>query len=113
MREACRSLRGKQNFAPFTTAAVGLRNTVRTVFEAEVQRKGELVFFNILADSFLPQQVRRMVRALIRVGWGKMTVEEFHELARSKQLRIATLTAPARGLCLMRVNYPHIRFEND
>ncbi len=113
MNQACQSLEGKQDFAPFTTPAFKGKGTVRTCFKAEVQGEGELVLFNIVADSFLPQQVRRIVGALIRVGLGRMTAAEFQELVRSRQLGLADLTAPARGLCLMKINYPNLRFEND
>lgn len=106
MQEACGALIGEQDFAPFAGPAAGKAlNYVRTVYKAEVYKKRDLVIFDIMANAFLPQQVRRMVGALIEVGKGKKTVEGFLEMATSKKHGVAGPTAPPYGLCLMRVNY--------
>jgi tRNA pseudouridine38-40 synthase len=111
--EACRDLIGRHDFASFTTGdGVRMRSTVRKVHRAETVVDGELVIFDIEADSFLPHQVRNMVGALIRVGTGQMSVNEFHDIAEAKTPGLAGPTAPACGLCLMRVNYPFGFGEN-
>lgn len=105
MKEASGVLLGKRDFAPFSGPAPR-GGTVRTLMKAEVSLSGDLVFFDTVADSFLPQQVRRTVGALAKVGLGKMGVEEFKSLACSGQSGATAEVAPARGLCLMKVNYP-------
>lgn len=110
MNRACDALPGKHDFAPFTAA--GARNTVRTVFKVQIQSESELVLFHMVADSFLPQQVRRTVAPLIKVGLGRMSVEGFWELARSQNMGLATPVAPPYGLCLVRVSYPNLEFHN-
>jgi tRNA pseudouridine38-40 synthase len=112
MDQACRALMGKHDFAPFTAPSFGKRNTVRTVFKAEVNKQGKAILFAITADSFLPQQVRRTVGSLLRVGLGRMAVGQFYELSRSKTIGLANLTAPPQGLCLTRVNYSNLGFNN-
>jgi tRNA pseudouridine38-40 synthase len=106
MSQACLTLVGRHDFASFTTGdGVRLRNTVRTVYRAEVVADGELLVFGMVANSFLPHQVRNTVGALIRVGLGWMDVDQFHGIAEAKSPGLAGPTAPANGLCLMRVNY--------
>lgn len=112
MNRGCQVLIGKHDFASFTTQVAKAKNTVRTVFQAEAHREGELVLFCMAADSFLPQQVRRTVGLLIEVGSGQMAVEEFWELTRSKVLGLAA-PAPPHGLCLMRIDYPNLKFGNS
>ncbi len=63
--------------------------------------------FNMVANSFLPHQVRNTIGTLIRVGLGKMTISEFGNILEAKEPSLASPTAPARGLYLMRINYPH------
>lgn len=104
MGEACLALVGRHDFAAFASPQAG--KTVRTVCRAELSREGELVFFHMTANSFLPQQVRRTVGALIEVGRGRMGVEAFRSLLEPAQPGLAGPTAPPLGLCLMRVNYP-------
>ncbi len=108
MNEACQALTGERDCASFATGDedVGTKNTVRSVYKAEVERNGDSVVFHIVAGSFLRHQVRNTVGSLIRVGLGKMTLADFRNMVEAKEPGLAGPTAPACGLCLMRVNYP-------
>jgi len=113
MNEACQALIGEHDFASFASCiGVEIKNTLRTVYRAELQKNGELVIFNIVANSFLPHQVRNTIGTLIRVGLGKMTVDEFCSIIEAKKPGLAGPTVPARGLCLIRINYPY-PFEEE
>lgn len=114
MDRACKALIGRHDFASFVASenTARARRTVRDVFEAEVKRDGDMIIFKMVANAFLPHQVRNTAGALIRVGQGRMTVEEFHDLTTSGTPGLAGPTAPAAGLCLTRVNYPD-NFEGD
>jgi tRNA pseudouridine38-40 synthase len=104
---ACWALTGEHDLASFASGdGVRLRNTVKRVFRADLEREGELVIFNIVANSFLPHQVRNTVGALIRVCSGKMSIDEFNAIIEARKPGLAGPTAPACGLCLTRVNYP-------
>jgi tRNA pseudouridine38-40 synthase len=70
-----------------------------------MRREGDLVIFNIVANSFLMHQVRNTVGSLIRLGRGKINKEEFNNILEARQPGKAWPTAPAKGLCLLRVNY--------
>ncbi len=107
MNRACQTLIGEHDFASFATCiGVGMKNTVRSVYRAQIEKDEELAVFNIMANSFLPHQVRNMVGTLIRIGLGKMTLDEFNDITEAKKPGLAGPTAPACGLCLMQVNYP-------
>jgi tRNA pseudouridine38-40 synthase len=107
MNQACALLVGERDFASFAARnGAVVKSTVRRVFRAEVTREGDLVIFNIAANSFLLHQVRNTIGALIRVGQGKMTIDEFKSILEAKELALAGPTAPACGLCLDRVDYP-------
>ena len=106
MNKACQLMQGKHDFISFVTSVDDIRNTVCHVYEAKVSQKGGFVIFHIEADSFLPHQVRNTVGTLIKVGLGRMRVDEFHSIIEAKKPGLAGPTAPACGLCLMQVNYP-------
>ena len=107
MNQACSSLVGEHDFASFAGRnGASVKSTVRRVFSAEVTREGDMVVFNIAANSFLLHQVRNTIGALIRVGLGKMTIDEFKAILGARKLALAGPTAPACGLFLERVNYP-------
>ncbi len=106
MNRACQAVIGRHDLASFITGdKTGIKSTLRTIYQAEFTKDGDLVTFDISADSFLPHQVRNMVGALIRVGRGKMSVADFKDMVQAKTPGLAAPTAPAGGLCLMRVNY--------
>ena len=107
MNLACQALIGEHDFASFASCiGVGAKNTMRNVYRAGIDKDGELAIFNMVANSFLPHQVRNTVGALIRVGLGKVSVDQFHSIIEAKKPGLAGPVAPACGLCLMRVNYP-------
>jgi len=108
MNQAGQALIGKHDFASFATCLEpGVKSTVRNIYRARIEKADDLVIFNIVANSFLPHQVRNTVGALIEVGLGKMTVDDFYSIVEMKRPGLAGPTAPACGLCLMRINYPH------
>ena len=101
LREASATLVGRADFGAF---AIGEGGT-RTVRKAEWTQEGELLRFEIEADAFLRGMVRAIVGTLLWVGRGKIGVERFGEIVRSKDRSIAGPSAPARGLCLVSVTY--------
>jgi tRNA pseudouridine38-40 synthase len=106
MNKTCKFLEGEHDFASFATALGKLRSTTRTVYEAKVTREDEMVTYHMTANSFLPHQVRNTVGLLIRIGLGKVGLEEFQKIMEAKRPGLAGPTAPAHGLCLTKVNYP-------
>ena len=108
MNQAGQALIGKHDFASFATCLEPrIKSTVRNIYQAKIEKADDLVIFNVVASSFLPHQVRNTVGALIEVGLGKMTVDDFYSIVEMKRPGLAGPTAPACGLCLMRVIYPH------
>jgi tRNA pseudouridine38-40 synthase len=113
MNKACSVLPGKRDFASFTNKKGGAKNTVRTIFEAGLDQDGEFVIFDVSANAFLPQQVRRIAGCLIKIGLGDMEIEELHRMLVSPEIGAAKPPAPPHGLCLMKVNYSEIGFGNQ
>jgi len=106
MNQACQALIGEHDFASFISGnGVEVKNTVRRVYRVETREEGELVVFNMVANSFLTHQVRNTAGTLIRIGLGKMTVDEFYRIIEAEKPGLAGPTAPACGLCLTRINY--------
>jgi len=105
MRQAAAMLPGKRDFAAFQTEAYRKPNSVRTVLQARLRRRGKCVIFTIEADGFLYNMVRAIVGTLVEVGRGKISVDEFAAILESRDRRRAGPTAPPQGLCLVEVKY--------
>jgi tRNA pseudouridine38-40 synthase len=115
MNEACTLLKGTHDFTSFAASLGQKGSMVRTIHEAVFRRNGDMIVFSIVANSFLPHQVRNTIGLLVRLGLGKVSLEVFNNIMEQKTLGMAGPTAPACGLCLMKVNYPRIvelQYEN-
>jgi tRNA pseudouridine38-40 synthase len=105
MNDACQFIRGEHDFASFASSLDGSKSTLRNVYEAGIEKKGNFTIFRMVANSFLPHQVRSTVGLLIRLGLGKIGIKEFRDIMEAKSLGLAGPVSPACGLCLEKVNY--------
>ncbi len=96
---------GRRNFSAFAGKLEPGRSPVRTVFTTGVHRHRDALHVDIEADAFLPQMVRRIVAALVRVGRHAATQEEIVSLLEQARPGSFTHLAPPQGLCLERVWY--------
>jgi tRNA pseudouridine38-40 synthase len=106
MNEACRLIQGEHDFASFASSLGTGDSTVRNVHEVGIKPEGDFVVFRIVANSFLPHQVRSTVGLLIRLGRGKIGAQDFHDIMEAETPGLAGPLSPACGLCLMNVKYP-------
>lgn len=123
LRAAAAMLLGEHDFSAFANVSTDTRDPIRLVTRAEIQvvpseSDGEdgdgtperrLLRFHVEGSGFLYKQVRNMVGALLRVGTGSMRVDGMAEMLAVNARPAALKAAPAHGLCLARVFYPHDR----
>lgn len=106
MRRAARVLAGRHDFAAFSANPQrGQESTVRTLKRLSVARRGTMVMITATADGFLYKMVRSLAGALLKVGAGKLPVEDIRRILASKQRTAIVETAPPQGLFLVRVRY--------
>ncbi|MGQ9545979.1 MAG: tRNA pseudouridine(38-40) synthase TruA [Dehalococcoidia bacterium] len=105
MNQACHLVEGEHDFASFASSTGGSKSTLRNVYEAGIEKRGDFIIFRIVANSFLPHQIRSTVGLLVRLGLGKITIQDFRDIMEAKSLGLAGPLSPACGLCLNKVNY--------
>ncbi len=105
MKEAARALLGRRRFSACTSPLEEGRSPVRTVAAARFSWVGCLLAFDIEADAFLPQMVRRIVGGLVRVGRGAGSAGDFECAVAAARPATVGPPAPPQGLCLQRVWY--------
>jgi tRNA pseudouridine38-40 synthase len=105
MRAAARHCIGTHDFSSFGCNAGRDDNPVRTVLDFAVESQGAYVVIEIEAVSFMYKMVRSLVGTLLDVGKGKITPDEVLRIMSARDRRAACPTAPAHGLCLIKVNY--------
>lgn len=105
MQRAAALLIGTHDFATFGQPPQG-ETTIREVFHSGFSdASGEVIRYSIEANAFLYRMVRRIMGALIRVGSGELTLDRFEMAFCAADGRWPNPTAPAHGLCLVKVTY--------
>ena len=97
--------RTPQDWSAFAGLLPAGRSAVRTLRACDVRRCGaHRVVVTMLAESFLPHQVRRTVGALSEVGLGRRPAETFAALLDAAPGSVGP-AAPPQGLTLERIWY--------
>lgn len=105
MRRAAAILAGRHDFKAFQASGSDEKNTVRTIKKISVARRKGLIYIDVWADGFLYNMVRTIAGTLLEIGRGKLSEGRISEILKKKARRLAGPTAPAKGLCLMKVEY--------
>jgi tRNA pseudouridine38-40 synthase len=106
MRAAVDVFRGRHDFASLASAGGSARTTVRTVTRSELSFDGETVTVEVEADGFLRKMVRSLVGGVIAAGRGVEDAASLRAALRARARSAWPAPAAARGLVLVRVDYP-------
>lgn len=121
MRKAARQLVGDRDFSSFanTDKRRKLTDTRRRMFSVKLRAgrldeffgllgkgsKARAVRIEVLGRSFLYKMVRGIVGTLVDVGRGRIAPEKMGTIISSAKRSAAGVTAPGRGLVLLRVYF--------
>ena len=64
-----------------------------------------MLVYEVTGNGFLHHMVRNMVGTLIEVGRGKLAPRDVPRILAARDRTQAGPTAPAQGLCLVKVHY--------
>lgn len=105
MRAEALDLVGTHDFAAFAASGSVVKDTVRTIYRAEVEARGSEICLIVEGSGFLYNMVRIIAGTLIGVGSGKLEPGAFRRAIASGNRLDLGITAPAHGLTLMEVFY--------
>ena len=105
MQAEAQDLVGTHDFAAFAASGSVVKDTVRTIYRAEVTREGSEIRLVVEGSGFLYNMVRIIAGTLIGVGSGKLEPGAFKRAIASGDRLDLGITAPAHGLTLMEVFY--------
>ena len=80
---------------------------VRRIFTSRIFRRSRtaLLIYEVTGNGFLHHMVRNMVGTLVEVGRGTLEPNGIIRILDARDRAMAGPTAPAQGLCLVRVEY--------
>ncbi|MGF1480332.1 MAG: tRNA pseudouridine(38-40) synthase TruA [Cyanophyceae cyanobacterium] len=113
MQNALNPLLGKHHLAAFHRAGSSRAHSWVEIQDAECYRQGPFVHMEIQASGFLYGMVRLLVGMLVEVGTRKRSPQSFTQLWLEQRREEVKYSAPAKGLCLLRVGYPESPFPKE
>ncbi|MEG1790968.1 MAG: tRNA pseudouridine(38-40) synthase TruA [Clostridia bacterium] len=105
MANAAKALEGKHDFKCFEATGSNVKDTIRTVYSAEVFEDNGQIVISITGNGFLYNMVRIIAGTLVEVGRGKLQVDDIAAIIKSGDRKRAGKTLSAKGLCLLKVEY--------
>ena len=105
MREAAEYLTGMHDYRSFCGNAKMKKSTVRVVDVIRIEQSGNYIRFYFHGNGFLQNMVRIMTGTLLEIGFGKREPSDIAAIIEGRDRKLAGYTAPAQGLCLMKVDY--------
>lgn len=109
MQLAAETLEGEHDFKAFCASNSSAKTTVRTVYGLKLKRDrtftGEEVRVYITGNGFLYNMVRTVVGTLLDVGYGRKKLEDLKKALSTGDRNSVGKTMPAKGLCLLSVDY--------
>ena len=114
MMEAAQNLVGCHDFRPLAAGLPAYKSGVRTVVRWDVWREADTVIVECEGNGFLRHQIRRANALLVEIGKGRLPGSMVSEVLTGSSGETARWpSVPARGLRLMKVNYPDLCFRTD
>lgn len=106
MEEGASRFVGSHDFAAFRASNCVAKTTIRRIDAVQVTRVGSRITIDVTGGGFLKNMVRVMVGTLVDIGKGRFKPSDIDRLLQRGDRKEAGSTAPACGLCLIRVDYP-------
>ena len=106
MNKAANCLFDFIDFTSFSKLHTQTKTNNCIISKAVWKQKGDTLIFTIQADRFLRNMVRAIVGTLINVGLGKISIDDFINIIKSKDRAQAGTSVPAHALYLNKVCYP-------
>lgn len=119
IQAALTPLLGRHHLSAFHRSGSSRSHSWVEIQAAECSRRGSFIHIEIQANGFLYGMVRLLVGMLVEVGQGKLSLEQFKDIWINERRDLVKYSAPAKGLCLLRVGYPkslfppHIWFDSQ
>ncbi len=112
MEAAARILEGTHDFTSFRGNNSVPSDPVRKIYEIRILRDGPFFRIYVTGEGFLYHMVRNIAGALVDAGTGALTPEDIRRILAARDRRQLGMTAPAEGLCLLRVYFRPIMKED-
>lgn len=94
------------DFTSFSKRNTQVKTFFCQIIESTWFFEDNVLIYNVKANRFLRGMVRALTATMLKVGRGKLTIDEFKSIFEAKDCTMASFAVPAQGLFLKSVEYP-------
>ena len=105
MREAAELIKEYKDFTSFSKSNTQVKNFDCLISESEWLSENNYLVYHVKANRFLRGMVRALTATMLKIGRGKLSIDDFKFLIEAKDCTKAGFAVPARGLFLVSVQY--------
>ena len=113
MDSALRAMVGYHDLAAFHRAGSDRNHSWVELQQAQCTRSRDFIQVELQAKGFLYGMVRLVMGLIVQVGNRQISPAQFLDIWRNQRRDLVKYSAPAQGLCLLRVGYPDFPFEPE
>lgn len=105
MEEAAALLKEYDDFTSFSKRNTQVKTFRCILLKSEWKREGDQLIYTVRGNRFLRGMVRALTATMLRVGRGKISLDDFRSVIEARDCTKASFAVPAHGLFLMKVEY--------
>ena len=106
MKMAIKYFEGEHDFKAFKASGTSSKNSVRTIYKAEViEKENDRIWIELTGNGFLYNMVRIIAGTLVDVGLENIEPDEIPNIIKEGKRENAGKTLPPQGLYLVKVEY--------
>lgn len=106
LQQASVIIKEYNDFTSFSKRNTQVKTFRCEILESQWIQDNECLVYNVKGNRFLRGMVRALTATMLKVGRGKLSVDEFRTIIEAKDCTRASFAVPAHGLFLVSVNYP-------
>jgi tRNA pseudouridine38-40 synthase len=99
------------DFTSFSKRNTQAKTFICKLTVSEWIKENDCLTYHVKANRFLRGMVRALTATMLKVGRGKLLIDEFRAIIEKKDCTEASFAVPAHGLFLLSVDYPPDYFK--
>ncbi|HEY6504406.1 MAG TPA: tRNA pseudouridine(38-40) synthase TruA [Chitinophagaceae bacterium] len=106
LRQAAGIIKEYEDFTSFSKRNTQVKTFICRIIESEWLMENGCLVYHVKGNRFLRGMVRALTATMLKIGRGKMSIDEFHAVMQAKDCTKASFSVPSTGLFLVSVEYP-------
>lgn len=106
LQDAAAVILNTTGFKSFSKRNTQVNNFNCSIYKSEWIKENDFLIYNVIANRFLRGMIKGLVGTMLKVGRGKINLDDFNEIIKSNNCSKADFSVASHGLFLIEVKYP-------